>query len=291
MMHRFNRPVYPRWQMAFTDEALRRAWLKVRANNGTSGPDGQTVADFERDLDAQLRSLQQELIEGRYKPRRVTQVLVPKASSGWRPLSLWAIRDRVVQRAVYNYLEPVVEPRFLACSYGFRPGRTTKDAALAIHQARLGGADWVFDGDIKDCFGQMKREILQKQLGRWGVPGPLRELIDRWLRAHVWNAWRGDGQAGTSQGGAISPLLCNIYLHEFDEQLRHRRWRLIRYADDFVIVGRSQREAERAGRRAGDILAKLGLEIHPQKSRITSFAEGFQFVGWFFINEQIHELR
>src|SRR5690606_16855206 len=116
-------------------DALRRAWLVVRANQGRGGAAGETIAEFERHLELNLQMLRAELLQGRYRPKKVTGVLVPKPSGGWRPLTLWAIRDRLVQRAVYNYLEPHFERRFLDCSYGFRPGRSTADAAQAVQRA------------------------------------------------------------------------------------------------------------------------------------------------------------
>ncbi len=282
---------FPPWQSAFTPEALRRAWLSVRANKGTAGADGKTISKFEQTLDQQLEQLSQEIQDLSYHPHRVTQVLVPKTSGGWRPLSLWAIRDRVAQRAAYNYLEPVCEARFLPCSYGFRSGRTTKDAAQAIQQARRQGAEWVLDADIKDCFGQMDSGYLLKQLRQWQVPQPVGELIKRWLQAKVWNAWLGNGKAGTSQGGAISPLLCNIYLHSFDITMQKRHLWLVRYADDLVILGRDKSAIHQAKEHTAASLRKLCLELHPQKTRITQFKEGFQFVGWFFLRDEMYELK
>lgn len=284
-------PAYAPWEQAFTLDALRRAWTAVRANRGTSGSDGDTLARFERKLDANLSTLRRELLDGSYQPRRVTQVLVPKGSDDWRPISVWSVRDRVAQRAAHNYLEPVLDPRFLPCSYGFRPGRTTETAASAIRKARRGGAEWVLDADIKNCFGSMDNQRLLDMLAGWQVPGPVRRLVERWLLAKVWNAWAGRRRAGTSQGGVISPLLCNVYLHPFDRAMQQRGLTLVRYADDFVVLARSEKAARQAESRATAELRRLGLEIHPQKTRITRFEDGFQFVGWFFIRDEMHELR
>ena len=284
---------YGPWQSAFTMNALRRAWLPIRANQGRAGADGETIAKFERSLDENLAALRTELLQGRYRPHRVTQVLVPKGGGGWRPLSLWAIRDRVAQRAVYNYLEPAFEKRFLPVSYGFRSGLSTLHAAQAVHQARAAGAQWVLDADIKDCFGQMRTKIIMRRLREWRAPGPIRDLLHRWLRAEVWNAWQGNGRAaGTSQGGVVSPLLCNLYLHSFDEQMMARRgvW-LVRYADDFLCLARDRRSIEKVQRHVATSLGRLGLELHPQKTRITTFDEGFQFVGWFFVRDEFYELK
>ncbi|MCA9941379.1 MAG: hypothetical protein KC418_22210 [Anaerolineales bacterium] len=284
---------FPPWKSAFALDALRRAWLVIYANKGTAGADGQTLDQFAQNLDANLRQLQDELLAETYRPQRVTQVLVPKASAGWRPLSLWTVRDKIAQRAVYNYLEPVLNPHFLPCAHGFRPGRGAHSAAQAISHARRLGAHWVLDADIKDCFGQMRNSTLQMQLARWRVPGPLRTLIGYWLYAKVWNAWAGSAAtAGTSQGGVISPLLCNLYLHPFDLALSHREdLTLVRYADDFVILSRKKAAVVQAQDLAQEALASLGLMMHPQKTRITNFVAGFQFVGWFFFRHNAFELK
>lgn len=284
-------PAFPPWRSAFADDALRRAWTAVRANRGTAGADGATMAEFEKRLDANLAAPRRDLLDGSYRPQRVTQVLVPKAGDDWRPISLWTIRDRVAQRAVYNYLEGPFESRFLACSFGFRPGRTTETAARAVAQAGRLGARWVLDADIKDCFGSMESDRLLDLLADWGVPQPVHRLIGRWLRARVWNAWAGRGEAGTSQGGAISPLLCNVYLHPFDEACRRGGLALVRYADDFVVLARDEKAIRRAQDRAATELARLGLALHPQKTRITTFEAGFQFVGWFFVRDEMYQLR
>lgn len=284
------------WPSAFSPEALRRAWLAVRANGGAAGADGATIARFERDLDRELAELSGELLSLRYRPERVTQVLVPKPRGDWRPITLWTVRDRVAQRAAHAYLEPAFERRFRPCSYGFRPGRQTRHAAEAVGCAREQGARWVLDADIKDCFGQMRSERVLGQLEQWAVPGPLRTLVSRWLNAGVWNAPQRGAVAGTSQGGVISPLLCNVYLHPFDCALdgggavRRDLW-LVRYADDFVILARDERAVRRAADRAAAELRALNLELHPQKTRLTTFDEGFQFVGWFFVRDELYELK
>lgn len=287
-----NGTTFPPWQQAFTMDAMRRAWLAVRAKRGTAGPDGETVALFEQQLDQNLRELRAELMQLTYRPRKVTQVLVPRPGGDWRPITLWTIRDRVAQRAVHNYLEPHFERHFLDCSYGFRPGRSTGEAAQAVRRAQQAGARWVLDADIKDCFGHMQDQQMMRRLRRWQTPGPMCELIQRWLRAHVWNAWqKGARRAGTSQGGVISPLLCNVYLHPFDQALQRPDVWLVRYADDFVCLARDEQAVRRVQNQAAGTLQRLGLELHPQKTRITHFDEGFQFVGWFFIRDEMHQLK
>lgn len=283
---------FPSWQSAFDQDALRRAWLVVQRNKGRSGSDGETVAQYERHLESNLRELQESLLHGRYRPRKVTQILVPKPSGGWRPLTLWTVQDKIVQRAVFNYLEPVFNPRFLPCSFGYRPGLSTGDAARAIQQARQAGAAWVLDADIQDCFGNMQNGRILRQLRQWRTPKPIVKLIHHWLNAEIWNAWAGSPPvAGTSQGGVISPLLCNLYLHTFDETLQKPGIWLVRFADDFVVLAQRKHTIRWARHWAKINLRRLGLEMHPQKTRLTSFEEGFQFVGWFFVRDEMYQLK
>ncbi len=283
---------YGPWPAAYSVDALRRAWTAVQANKGSGGSDGQTIAQFEADLEANLLDLRQELVTLQYRPKPVKQILVPKANANWRPLALWAIRDRIAQRATYNYLAPVFERQFLPCSFGFRQGRSTQDVADAIREARERGNHWVLDADIKDCFGQMRNSIVMKQLSRWRVPKPMRQLIRRWLETKIGNAWRPDQTvAGTSQGSAMSPLLCNMYLHSFDIAMQQRTITLVRYADDFVILARRKTAVTWAKYWAAANLKWIGLRLHPHKTDITNFAQGFRFVGWFFVGDDMYQLK
>ncbi|MCB8944030.1 MAG: group II intron reverse transcriptase/maturase [Ardenticatenaceae bacterium] len=285
------RSPYGPWKAAYSLDALRRAWASVRGNKGGSGSDGQTIAEFEADLENNLHQLQRELVEMQYQPKPVKAILIPKANANWRPLTLWAIRDRVAQRATYDYLEPVFDRQFLPCSFGFRNGRSTQDAAQAIAQARANDAEWVLDADIEDCFGQMQNKIVLKQLQRWHVPGPIRELVRRWLVTKIGNAWRPDQTTvGTSQGSALSPLLCNLYLHPFDRAMQQPGITLVRYADDFVILAKRQASIKWAQHWAGLNLKRIGLNMHAHKTSITSFETGFQFVGWFFVGNEMYRL-
>lgn len=288
---KFRSPYGP-WQSAFTMDSLRRAWTAVRTNKGGKGSDGETVTQFGEQLEQNLYTLHVELINQSYQPRPVKQLLVPKKDDRWRTLTIWAIRDRIIQRAVYNYLEPIFDRQFLPCSFGFRNGRSTKDAAEAILAARAAGAFWVLDADIKDCFGQMENGRVLRQLAQWRVPKPLRQLVKQWLHTRIGNAWRPDQTTtGTSQGSVISPLLCNLYLHPFDRAMQKPGIWLIRYADDFVILSRRKPLIRSAEHWAGLNLRRLGLSMHPHKTRITNFKEGFQFVGWFFIRDDMHQLK
>ncbi len=228
-------------------------------------------------------------MNGSYEPLPVQRVLVPKPKGGLRPLAIWTLRDRVAQRVVHDYLVPIVEPRFLDCSYGFRPGRSVKDAVRAVTGARDAGRRWVVDADIEDCFGSLDRRRLMKQVRAWVSEPVVVTLIEKWFRARVYNPARGQpAVAAASQGGVITPLLANLYLHPFDEQItRVVSWGTpVRFADDFVILCRRRREAESALAAARQALGRMGLRINERKTRVVYFDEGFKFLGVFFLRNE-----
>ncbi len=267
---------------------LLQAWRKVKANGGGPGVDGENLREFEAQLDQNLKSLQSQLQRGTYEPQKVKRVLVPKASGGMRPLAILTIRDRLVQRAVYDVLAPLYEQRFLDCSYGFREGRSLQQAAQRVAQWRDQGRRWVVDGDIKDCFERIEHRRLMQMIQRDTDDWLVLRLIERWLNAQVFNDLEGrDASVGTFQGGVISPLLANVYLHAFDQQLTQNKLALVRYADDWLILCVKKPEADAALERATQALSQLRLAINPYKTRVVSFEEGFRFLGVFFVrNEQ-----
>jgi len=271
---------------AFSRDALHRAWRQVRASGGGPGVDGESIRAFESDLEAKLAELGQELEKGTYRPRGVRRVFVPKPKEGLRPLAIWTLRDRVAQRAVYNYLEPTFESQFLDCSHGFRPGRsvqTAVDAVLAARDARL---RWVLDADIKDCFDEIRPDLLMRLVRQQVRDRVILQLLTAWLQARILNA-RGQARAaGTAQGGVLSPLLCNVYLHPFDEALTGQGLRLVRYADDLVVLCRRRREAQAARQVVQRQLGRLPLKLNPHKTQVVHFDEGFKFLGVFFLRNE-----
>ena len=217
-----------RW---FPLAGLRQAWLAVKAAKGGPGVDGVTLQQFEAALDGELAALRLELISGTYQPQPVRQVLVPKADVGVRPLAIWALRDRVAQRVVYELLAPVFEATFLPCSFGFRRGYGVQDALAALEQQRDNNLRWVVDADIQDCFEAIESVRLLKLVARRVQDRLLLRYIAGWLHAQILNSADGvPKRAGTSQGNVLSPLLANIYLHEFDQALVGRKLVLLRYA-------------------------------------------------------------
>jgi group II intron reverse transcriptase/maturase len=275
----------------FTPEALQRAWLAVKRAGGGAGMDGVTLAAFERQLDRELGDLRAELAGGSYQPRPLRQVLVPKESGGWRELALWALRDRVAQRALYDIIAPAFEPHFLPCSFGFRPGLGVQDAVRQVSTYRDQGLRWVVDGDIKECFASIPTGPLLRRVGERVLDPLLRRYVRCWLEARIMNSADGaPRKAGASQGSVLSPLLANIYLHQVDTALTGRRLALVRYADDFVICCPDRRAAEAAERAAGEALARCSLAIHPQKTRVVNFDQGFAWLGHFLVRDECYVL-
>lgn len=277
---------------AFARHNLDRAWLQVKRNGGGPGIDGVTLAQFERERQQQLDSLRREILAQTYRPIEVKNVWVPKRSGeGQRPLALWAIRDRVAQRAAVDYLEPHFEQRFLDCSFGFRPGRGVQDAITRIVTLRDQGLRWVVDADIKDCFDSIDPARLMARLRSELHDGGLLWLLQSWIDARIMNALSGRRPtAGTSQGGPISPLLANVYLHPLDERLTGAGLQLVRYADDLVILCRRRQEAEAAHNLLQQALSDVQLALNSNKTRLVHFDEGFQFLGYFFLRGEHHYL-
>lgn len=271
----------------FSPEALRRAWLKVKATGGGPGVDGMTIGRFESALEANLARLRSEILSGRYRPQKVKRLLVPKPNGGLRPLALWALRDKVAQRVVYDCIEPYFERQFLGCSYGFRPGRGVADVIKAVTAQREAHRRWVADIDIKDCFDSLDSGLMLRFVRQQVRDRLILKLIKAWLNARVFNALSGPRTtAGASQGAVISPLLANVYLHQVDLQLTRQGYHLIRYADDALICCRRKQDARQALEATAKALQRVRLELNPHKSGVVHFDEGFKFVGVFFLRNE-----
>src|SRR5260221_8284668 len=275
-VHSLVDKVYKRWN-------LEGAWLRVKSNGGAGGVDGQTLLDFEKVLEEQLDRLHQELKNDTYQPLPVRRQLIPKAGQPgkFRPLGIPAIYDRVCQQALLNRLEPIFEPVFDDASFGYRKGRSTKDALRKIWKEIAGGSEWIVDADLRDFFGSVDHEKLLTLVAQRVADGRVLRLIEAMLKAGSY----GKGQLfpserGTPQGGVVSPTLSNILLTPFDREMRLRGYQLTRYADDWVITCKSAAEARAAVAAAGRILKQLGVELHPQKTRIVHVQDGFEFLGY-----------
>lgn len=264
-------------------ENLVAAWKRVKANRGCAGVDEETIAVFERQWEQNLRELQRVLREGKYQVSPVLRVYIPKASGGRRPLGIPTLRDRIAQQAVRLVIEPRLEREFSPVSFGFRPGRSPRDAHRAVVAYRKQGYRWVVDADIESFFDRVDHGLLLSWVAEEIKDKAIFRLIRAWLRCGVMEEMKVRKLiTGTPQGGIISPLLANLYLHRFDQAMAARGYKLVRYCDDFVILTKRRDKAQRALRYVGEVLARLRLSLNLQKTRITTFEEGFDFLGFLF---------
>lgn len=268
---------------AIADPAnLHRAWTSVRANGGAAGIDGQSIASFETDLERQLGALRRRLLSAeRYVPPPVRRVEIPKPDGRMRPLGIPTVADRVVQQATRQVIEPLFEPKFLPCSFGYRPGRSAQGAVYWVREAIRRGDRWVAEFDIAGFFDHLRHPRLLREVAKEVDDPEVIGLIRRWLKAGVLtDEGHLPSVAGTPQGGVISPLLANIYLHRLDVEVRGAGFRLIRYADDFVILTNRRVEAAAADALVRHVLADMGLEVAEAKSGVKRVHHGFEFLGF-----------
>jgi RNA-directed DNA polymerase len=262
---------------------LEMAWDRVEANRGSGGVDGQSLEAFGQQLDSALNRLQAELKEETYQPQPVRQVQIPKAGKPgeFRTLGIPTIYDRVCQQALLNRLEPIFEPVFDGANFGYRRGRSTKDALRKVWKEIQSGREWIVDADLKDFFGSVDHEKLLTLVAQRVADGRVLSLIKAMLKAGSYGQGRlFPSERGTPQGGVVSPLLSNILLTPFDREMRRRGYQLTRYADDWVITCKSVAEARAAVAAAFRILKQLGVVLHPQKTRIVHVQHGFEFLGY-----------
>jgi RNA-directed DNA polymerase len=261
---------------------LNEAWERVKQNKGAGGIDEMSIAEFERNLEQNLNEIQRLFRQDRYKPNPVKRVYIPKPDGKRRPLGIPTIGDRVVQQALKNVIEPIFEAEFLDSSFGYRPGKSAKQAIERIEEIRNERHKWVLDADIKAFFDTVNQEKLMDAIAERISDGRVLRLIRAFLKADIMEQGLGlrENDIGTPQGGVISPLLANIYLHYFDEKMAEFGYEVIRYADDFLVLCGSEKEAKESIIHVKEILGELELALHPEKTKIKNFSEGVDFLGF-----------
>ena len=268
-------------------ENLQRAVEKVAAGKSPKKADGRKCRSYAEQSAQRLPPLQRRLQAGSYEPKPAQRVWIPKlGSKELRPLGVPPVENRVVEMALRNVLEPIFEHTFAADSYGFRPGRGAKDALRRVDELLKTGRGWVVDADLKGYFDSIPQDKLMAAVGAQVADGAVLELIQRFLKQGVLESGKGwsPTDKGTPQGGVLSPLLANIYLNPLDPVMARKGWEMIRYADDFIILCKSQEQAQQALQEVRQWVEPAGLILHPTKTRIVdaSQAGGFDFLGYHF---------
>jgi len=265
---------------------LRAAFAKVKANQGAAGVDHQTIERFEADLETNLNKVAQQLAEGNYCPQAVRRQWIAKlGSKEKRPLGIPTVRDRVVETALRKVLEPIFERDLAEQSYGFRPGRGCKDALRRVDRLLKAGHTWVVDADLQSYFDTIPQQKLLERVAEKVADSRVLELVAAMMQQEVMEGLKHwTPEAGTPQGAVISPLLSNIYLDPLDHELALRGYEMVRYADDFIILCRSQAAARAALAKVQKWTANAELRLHPEKTRIVDATQrgGFDFLGYHF---------
>ena len=270
----------------YRPQTLKAAWLRVKANAGAAGVDGVSVERFGAGAKKYLEELEHELKTGKYRSQPVKRVEIPKENGKKRPLGIPVVKDRIVQTAVKLVIEPIFEREFEETSYGFRPGRSAKDALREVDGLIEAGYRFVVDADFDSCLDNIPREPLMREVGEGISDGAVLELIRAFLEQDIiqeMKRWTPTG--GTPQGAVISPLLANIYLHRLDRDLKEKGYRMVRYADDFVVLCRSAQQAQAALDEVRIWVEQNGLKLNADKTHVgdcRQAGEGFEFLGYRF---------
>jgi RNA-directed DNA polymerase len=265
---------------------LAAAWDRVRANAGAAGVDGQSIERFEQAEQMYLTELASVLREGSYRAQPIRRVEIPKGDGTTRPLGIPAVKDRIVQTAVKLVIEPIFEAAFHPASYGFRPGRGCGDALREVQELLTDGHTFVVDADFASYFDTIPHDRLMRRVEERISDGRVLALLRNWLQQDILHDMeRWTPVQGTPQGAVISPLLANIYLHPLDELMTARGYRMVRYADDFVVLCQSREEATAALTEITAWVTANGLRLHPDKTHVGDCrqpGQGFEFLGYRF---------
>ena len=267
-------------------DSLYSAFKNVKENHGCAGADGVTIEQFEGNLDINLKIMHNEITKQTYFPLPLLKILVDKGNGEARALCIPSVRDRVVQTAVLQLVEPVLEKEFEECSFAYRKGRSVKLAVYKIKEYYEQGYHWIVDADIDAFFDSVDHALLLSKFTKYVSIPYIQKLIKLWLKAEIW-----DGkslivpQKGIPQGSPISPILANLFLDELDEAFLKKGYKIVRYADDFIILCKKPDEAMNARQLSKQTLEKLHLQL--DEEQITSFEQGFKFLGVVFVRSMI----
>ena len=274
------------WDKVCARRNLQAAFWAVWRKDGAPGVDGQTVRQFDDHSEAELARLGEELKHQRYRRQPARRVWIPKPGmTEKRPLGIPAVRDRTVEAALRNVLEPIFENDFAASSYGFRPGRGCREAVGRVEELLGQGHVWCVDCDLKSYFDTIPHDRLMALIKQRIVDGSVLAVLEQGLKAGVLEELKGwqPTERGTPQGAVISPMLANLYLNPLDHEMERWGWAMVRYADDFVVLCRTKAEAEAVLNKLREWTTAAGLTLHPTKTQIVdATSEGFDFLGWHF---------
>ena len=276
------RVFYSLYDRLLSSTALKMAFRKVKSAKGAAGIDGQSVHDFAEQEDENVAQLVSELWKKTYRPQPNRQVIIPKDNGGERALGIPCVRDRVVQQALLNLLQPIFEPQFHPSSYAYRPGRGCHQAIAKVTKfIREHELVWVVDMDLSRCFDTLDHELILKAFRKRIADGSILELLRLFLKAGVLldEGWR-EGEVGSPQGGVISPLIANVYLDAFDQEMKRRGHRIVRYADDVLILKKSKSAAANALLQATSLFEDdLKLTVNREKTKLVHARDGVAYLG------------
>jgi RNA-directed DNA polymerase len=265
---------------------LKASWAKVQKNKGAAGTDQQSVAKFQACEELYLKELRQAIKTDMYQPQPALRRWIPKpGTQKKRPLGIPTVKDRIVQGALRHVLEPLWEAKFADNSFGFRPGRSQKDALRRVDSLLKAGRTWVVDADIQSYFDNIEHDRLMSEIQTVVADGRVLALVERFLKQSIMEGMKTwQPEKGTPQGAVVSPLLSNIYLHPVDLAVQSAGFEMVRYADDLIILCGSKQEAQRALALLQQEMRALGLTLHPEKTRLVDAREpgGFDFLGYHF---------
>lgn len=270
----------------YDTRTLKVAWKKVAANRGAAGVDKISIKRFRSNAQLYLKELERDLRNGAFRPFPVKRVHIPKDRKKTRPLGIPTVKDRIVQTALKIVLEPIFEKEFLKTNYGFRPGRGCKDALREVDRLLKEGYTWAVDADVKSYFDTIPHNLLMERIREKVSDGKILDLIELFLKQEIMEGMKcWNPISGTPQGAVLSPLLSNVYLHQLDLALYQNGYKMIRYADDWVVLCRSIEEAKTALSLMQSWIDQNGLQLSPEKTQIGNWLEnghGFEFLGYRF---------